>query len=96
MSVKTYRDLDTGLLPDAERFGLRSQMSKRRAASNCVSSSAVDPRFMSADQARDLEASIDRVRQLLYGLRREKERQLAVPLTSFLLFFFLSATTLVT
>ena len=51
--------------------------------------------FVSPDQARDLQSSIDRVRQLLYGLRREKERQLAAPLTSLLLLFFLFATTLV-
>lgn len=51
-------------------------------------------RFVSADHARDLQASIDRVRQLLYGLRREKERQIATPLTSFLFFFFFSAASL--
>jgi four helix bundle protein len=51
-------------------------------------------RFVSTDQARDLQVSIDRVRQLLYGLRREKERQVAIPLTSFLVFFFLSTASL--
>ena len=39
-------------------------------------------RFVSEDGARELQGSIDRVRQLLYGLRREKERQIAVPLGS--------------
>ena len=28
---------------------------------------------------RDLRASLDRLQKLLYGLRREKERQLALP-----------------
>jgi four helix bundle protein len=35
-------------------------------------------RFVTPEQSRELQGSIDRVRQLLYGLRREKERQLAV------------------
>jgi four helix bundle protein len=51
-------------------------------------------RFVSAEQARDLQSSIDRVRPLLYGLRREKERQLAEPVVSVLLFLLLSATSL--
>ncbi len=42
-------------------------------------------RFVSSEQATDLQASIDRVRQLLYGLRREKERQLATPIASVLI-----------
>ena len=53
-------------------------------------------RFVSADQASGLQASIDRVRPLLYGLRREKERQLAAPITSVLLFVTLSSVTLFT
>jgi four helix bundle protein len=51
-------------------------------------------RFVTADQARDLQLSIDRVRQLLYGLRREKERQIATPIASFLLFLLLSGASL--
>jgi len=43
-------------------------------------------RFVSPEQARDLQGSIDRVRQLLYGLRREKERQIATPVVSALVF----------
>ena len=50
--------------------------------------------FVSVDQARDLQTSIDRVRQLLYGLRREKERQVATPVASLLFFFFASAVSL--
>ena len=42
-------------------------------------------RFVSENDARELQDSVDRVRQLLYGLRREKERQIAVPLGSVLL-----------
>jgi four helix bundle protein len=42
--------------------------------------------FVSEADARELQNAIDRVRQLLYGLRREKERQIAVPLGSILLF----------
>jgi four helix bundle protein len=53
-------------------------------------------RFVTVDQARELQSSIDRVRQLLYGLRREKERQLAVPITSLLLFLALSTLSLLT
>lgn len=33
-------------------------------------------RFVSVEAACDLQASIDRVRQLLHGMRREKERRL--------------------
>ena len=52
--------------------------------------------FVTVDQASDLQTSIDRVRQLLYGLRREKERQLAVPITSVLVFLALSSVSLLT
>jgi len=41
--------------------------------------------FVSDADARELQDAIDRVRQLLYGLRREKERQIAVPLGSVVL-----------
>jgi four helix bundle protein len=51
-------------------------------------------RFVSAEDTESLQRSIDRVRQLLYGLRREKERQLAVPLTSILFFVALSSVSL--
>ena len=43
--------------------------------------------LVSPEQARELQAAIDRVRPLLYGLRREKERQLATPLVGVLVFF---------
>jgi four helix bundle protein len=51
-------------------------------------------RFVPEDSARDLQISIDRVRQLLYGLRREKERQIAVPLGSIAFLFALGSTLL--
>jgi len=51
-------------------------------------------RFVSVEQAKALQSSIDRVRQLLYGLRREKERQIAVPLTSVVFFIALSTASL--
>jgi four helix bundle protein len=53
-------------------------------------------RFVSNDQSRELQGSIDRVRQLLYGLRREKERQLAKPVASILVFLALSSASLMT
>jgi four helix bundle protein len=34
-------------------------------------------RFVSADQTRELDAELDRVRQMLYGMRREHQRRLA-------------------
>ena len=52
-------------------------------------------RFVSVDQACDLQRSIDRVRQLLYGLRREKERQIAAPVASVLILVFLFSIGLV-
>jgi four helix bundle protein len=51
-------------------------------------------RFVSPAQAAELQASVDRVRPLLYGLRREKERQIAAPIVSALVVFFLTAATL--
>ena len=36
--------------------------------------------FLSTAAARNLVMSLDRVQKLLYGLRREKERRLALPL----------------
>ena len=51
-------------------------------------------RFVSEDGARELQGSIDRVRQLLYGLRREKERQIAVPLGSIAFLLALGSTLL--
>jgi four helix bundle protein len=51
-------------------------------------------RFVSTEQARELQSSIDRVRPLLYGLRREKERQLAKPVASVLVFLVLGAASL--
>src|SRR5262245_13366939 len=53
-------------------------------------------RFVSVEQARDLQGSIDRVRQLLYGLRREKERQLAKSVVSVLVLLALSSASLCT
>lgn len=35
-------------------------------------------RYVVDDGARDLQQTIDRLRQLLYGLRREKERQIGL------------------
>jgi four helix bundle protein len=37
-------------------------------------------RFVPEETTRELQVSIDRVRQLLYGMRREQERRLRVPL----------------
>jgi four helix bundle protein len=45
--------------------------------------------FVSTQQAADLQVAIDRVRQLLYGLRREKERQVAMPVVSTLIVLLL-------
>jgi four helix bundle protein len=53
-------------------------------------------RFVSTRDARDLQNSIDRVRQLLYGLRREKERQIASPVVSVLVFLALASVSLFT
>jgi len=53
-------------------------------------------RFVSAGQSNDLQRSIDRERQLLYGLRREKERQLATPVASVLFFLAISSASLFT
>jgi four helix bundle protein len=53
-------------------------------------------RFVAPNDARDLQKSIERVRQLLYGLRREKERQLASPVASVLVFLALFSATLLT
>jgi four helix bundle protein len=51
-------------------------------------------RFVSSEQARDLQRAIDRVRPLLYGLRREKERQIAAPAVSVFFFFALLTASL--
>jgi hypothetical protein len=51
---------------------------------------------VSTRDARDLQNSIDRVRQLLYGLRREKERQIASPVVSVLVFLALASVSLFT
>jgi four helix bundle protein len=51
-------------------------------------------RFVAPEQASDLQDSIDRVRQLLYGLRREKERQLATPVVSVVILIGLSTVSL--
>jgi four helix bundle protein len=49
-------------------------------------------RFVAKDRALDLQQTIDRLRQLLYGLRREKERRigLAIGGTATLLWLTLS------
>jgi four helix bundle protein len=44
--------------------------------------------FVSADAARHLQASIERVRQLLYGMRREQQRRLLLPTGAVLGFLF--------
>jgi four helix bundle protein len=119
--IRSYRDLDawrvatdaveltyrlTADFPDAERFGLTSQM--RRAAvsipSNIAESHGVKKtrwslrhivtaigssceldtqleialrlRFIGPAAARELQAALDRVQKLLYGMRRERERRL--------------------
>jgi four helix bundle protein len=51
-------------------------------------------RFVTEADARNLENSIDRARQLPYGLRREKERQIAVPLGSVAFLFALGSSLL--
>lgn len=51
-------------------------------------------RFVSSEQAGDLQRAIDRVRSLLYGLRREKERQIAGPAVSVFVFFALFSASL--
>ena len=51
-------------------------------------------RFVSSEQARDLQRAIDRVRALLYGLRREKQRQIATPAVSVFFFFGLLSASL--
>jgi four helix bundle protein len=51
-------------------------------------------RFVSQDATRDLQSSIDRVRQLLYGMRREQHRRLLLPAGSLLLFLFLGSASL--
>ena len=51
-------------------------------------------KFVALNDANDLQLSIDRVRQLLYGLRREKERQVAASISSFLLFALLAGASL--
>jgi four helix bundle protein len=40
---------------------------------------AVRLRFVTADEVHDLRQLLERVQKLLYGLRREKERRLAIP-----------------
>jgi four helix bundle protein len=119
--VRNFRDLDawqvsmraveltyrlTADFPDAERFGLTSQM--RRAAisvpSNIAEGQAVRStrwslrffvtvigslseldtqlevalrlRFVEASAGGDLQQTIERLRQILYGLRRDRERRL--------------------
>ena len=52
--------------------------------------------FVSAEQSNELQRSIDRERQLLYGLRREKERQIATPVVSVLVLLALSSVSLLT
>jgi four helix bundle protein len=42
-------------------------------------------RFTTADRTRDLEDHVQRVRQMLYGMRREHERRLATPAATALL-----------
>lgn len=48
-------------------------------------------RFVSDESAQELQASIVRTRQLLYGLRREQRRRLLLPAGSLLLFLFLGS-----
>ena len=52
-------------------------------------------RFVSQEAARDLQSSIDRVRQLLYGMRREQLRRLLLPVGSLLLFLLLRSVCVV-
>jgi four helix bundle protein len=53
-------------------------------------------RFVSHDTTRDLQSSIDRVRQLLYGIRREQRRRLLLPGASLTLFLFFALVNAVT
>ena len=53
-------------------------------------------RFLSPQSAQELQSSIDRVRQLLYGLRREQQRRLLLPAGSLLFFLYLGSTRLFT
>lgn len=48
-------------------------------------------RFASLEATRDLQSSIDRVRQLLYGMRREQQRRLLLPSGSLVLFLLLGS-----
>jgi four helix bundle protein len=50
---------------------------------------AVRLRFLTAVQAGELRATIDRVQKLLYGLRREKERRLGLSAASAILLVLL-------
>jgi four helix bundle protein len=52
-------------------------------------------RFVSQEAARDLQSSVDRVRQLLYGMRREQLRRLLLPAGSLLLFLLLGSVIVV-
>jgi four helix bundle protein len=53
-------------------------------------------RFVSHEATRELQSSIERVRRLLYGMRREQQRRLLLPAGSLLLLLFLGSACLVT
>jgi four helix bundle protein len=53
-------------------------------------------RFVTEAAARDLQESIDRERQILHGMRRDRERQISVSVGSFLLCLALGSATLFT
>jgi len=52
-------------------------------------------RFVLPEATQELQSSIDRVRQLLFGMRRAQQQRLLLPGGSLLLFLFLAAARLV-
>src|SRR5215471_2745749 len=76
----------TKLLPDSERYNLISQMQKSSTSipSNIAEGQARGTvRFglwflrVATGSAAELDSQLERVRRMLYGLRREHERRLA-------------------
>ena len=53
---------------------------------------AVRLHFVDENAAKPLRALLERVQQVLYGLRREKERRLQVGASAIAIIFFLSAS----